>query len=294
MTGPQMPWICLVSVPRSGTNHICRLLERLGWLRVYLEIFDPGGPSWLDAEALAALARATGLDLARAKDPRLGAWVHARPAETLAALEHAAAPGQRACLVKLFHDHLAPERVAETFLRRAETRFLFVRRRPIDSYISLVKARHVGRWLGVPTTDLRLPIEADAFCRWHDSASRWFARMEALAAAAGRPASTVIYERDIHPSDLTTLRGLANRLGQLGLPGHLPARLIAEHGAKRLIAAGAGLVGRESPWPPALGIDRQDTAASCAEKVSNWARFEADLARLPGGLDRLERYCADG
>ncbi len=292
MTSAPVPFLCMLSTARSGTNHLCRLLQCLSGISVNLEIFHGNGPTHCGPALLDGFQEAAGQVFAPMGDPALKHWIHDNLPEALQVLRASAEPGSRAVSVKIFQDHLPRDVIEEQFGRANDTRFLIVRRRPIDTYISYQKALHTQAWILKETTDIRPALDVQDFLDWHSNRSDWFAFVDAMVARHGRPSVGVNYEDDILTTDAATLRQLRTKLRSLGLKTQVRSELRLKQPIKRVIARVATGVGVTSPWDANLGYVRQDRNSSAPDKVSNWPAFHASLADL-GALDHLERFASE-
>ena len=170
-------------------------------------------------------------------------------------------------------------------------RFLIVKRRPIDVYISFAKAVSTQGWILKDTTDFRPELDIDDFLEWHHDRSHFYAEMEAMVARRNCAVAHISYERDILPSDMATLKHLVAILRGLNLDARIRADVYWKPPIKRVLAVLAKAVKKEPHWRPELGYVRQDRNLTVDQKVSNWADFRADLDAR-GGADKLEAYGA--
>ena len=95
-------------------------------------------------------------------DPTLVTFVRSNPGALLKALRDTD-DGQSINSFKLFPGHLPFDKIQTQIVSREHIHFVFVLRRPIDSFISNVKASMIGRYVGVDTTNLRVKLDPAAF-----------------------------------------------------------------------------------------------------------------------------------
>ncbi|MGF1457357.1 MAG: hypothetical protein ACFB6R_18520 [Alphaproteobacteria bacterium] len=288
-TMPLEKTLCMVAQPRSGTNHVCRLLETLLGIHVYLEPFNPVEPHFHYRFSLKRFEQAAQRSFDRPGDPALTGWIHDNPEKALDVLRHAADPGCRVMSLKLFADHVSPDQFETYFVRRPDTHFMTVKRRPIDAYISFQKAMSLKTWLFNNTTDMRLPIDADHFARWHISQSAWYRMTDEMIRAYDRPHTSLQYETDIAGPPAVTVRHLIGKLKEIGIDTRMRHSVRIKRPVKQALHHAAKAVGLTSPWSPALGLPRQDLNGSTADKVSNWDAFCEDLSKRHDTA-MLDRY----
>lgn len=282
-------WIVIISTPRSGTTQACYLLEAHRGTKNFYEPFNRGHPSYLQARMLRALRKRTGLALTSHTDTELGDWVKAHPKEMLETLA-GSVPGLRYGCFKLFVNELSDAEFKETLIDRDDTSFLFIKRSPIDSYISLRKAVQAGVWLKSDTTSKRIEITGDGFLEWHQKQSLWLGKMREIVVESGRPFAEMNYEDDFLGGEQKTLSRLYAALAEMGIS----LELSASTKVRMLLRDVQDKVRKTLGMPPkaggAVGLTKQDLAPNRSAKVSNWDEFTADLAKVPNGLEMLEDY----
>ncbi len=269
--------ICIVAQPRSGTNHLCRLMESLWGIRVYLEVFNHVRPYVHYQFPLEAFERKASQTFADWSDPSLPIWLRQNPETALEILRQHVPPADWAMSFKIFSDHLSLEQFENAIVRRDDVCFLMLKRRPIDAYISFQKAVEVSKWLSKDTTDVRPTIDADHFVAWNRRHANWFQATTDLIQRHGRPLATLQYETDIKDTEEETLKTLIGHLGSIGVRTRLRHDVRMKRPVKRLLQSVVSRVGMQTPWDPALGLKRQDRNDSTGDKVTNWNAFLKDL-----------------
>ncbi len=256
-----MDAICLIAAPRTGTNHLCEVLRNFSDLASYLELFELNGAHGTDPRTWPLLRRFTGVAFENDRDPALIAFTHERPGAWLDAMEAASQQlGKRFMTFKLFRHNLPLELIEREIMPRPGLRVIFVVRRQVDSYVSWIKALHLGTWKEADTTGLRPTLDPDAFELWLDEQESWYRHWQDYLKRRFLPCPVLRYETDIDQPPERILRRFAAVAAQVGIALRLPAA--AEH---------AGMV-------------RQDRSASLAEKVANWAEFNREI--FARGLER--------
>lgn len=287
----RLPVVFVLCCGRSGSSQLMQLFRSLRGMEVFPELFHRGGPD----SGLPVLFRAAGLPLGGKKNARLGEWVHADPSRVLDLLVGAAPPGTVALATKLFPGFLEPDFIDHHLMTVPTAGFLLLKRRPIDTYISLQKALAIGRWSQADTTSVRPALRVDDYLSWHKDLSAWYRGMSAMLDRHGRPRLILHYETDIHADEDVTLRRLLELLDVLGISTQVrprdevvPAgvsgsgwnlRLWRFLNRRRLAGAASGR----------RGYPKQDRAESPEQRVSNWDEFVKDLLR-DHHPDVLETY----
>ena len=165
------------------------------------------------------------------------------------------APDKRLLYFKVFRMQLSVRQVREAFIKRPDTIVIFLRRRPIDTFISLRKALHVQNWYGGDTTNLKIKIDADDFIGWWGRTSAWFRGVEAACWALDKPFHRLRYEDDVAVPTEQTL----DRFREI----------LASHGVSNLTVA------REQALKE---VKRQDRNQDLGDRVANWPEFQQRLS----------------
>lgn len=248
--------ICVVAVARSGTNHLASVLSRIAELDVRHEIFHRTRCQMLHQHELAELSRRSGRSFPLAcESAEAVSAVRRRPELVMDCLTDLMAPEKRLVCFKVFRLQLSVRQVRNALIRRPDTIVVFLRRRPIDTFVSLRKALHIQNWYGADTTKLRINIDADDFIGWWGRTSAWFRKVEAACWAMNKPFHRMSYEDDVDvPADRTFDRFRA---------------ILAAHGVTELTVAEEGELG---------AARRQDHNKELGDRVANWSEFQQRLS----------------
>jgi LPS sulfotransferase NodH len=253
--------ICLITAPRTGTNHLSEMLRNFEEVAPYREVFESDGVHGTDGRTWPLLRQLTGVDFINHKDKRLIGFAHEQPAALLDALEAAArSQGKRVMSFKLFRNNLPPEVVEQQIMTRPGLRALLIVRKQIDSYISWRKATTLGTWQGADTTGMPLTLDADRFQGWLIQQEQWYAHWKNWLERRFMPIPVLRYETDIDQPVERALKRFAMAAAQVGITLRPP------------VAA------------TCVGLERQDKAKSLVDKVSNWAEFSREI--FARGLER--------
>lgn len=254
------------------------------------EWFEPNGIPWATDASMNVFRKAHGVDYVDCKDPRLNKWVRENIAETLNVLQLEAPEGTQACVLKVFEDHLSEQEFDRHFLHHQDMRFIILKRRPIDSYISFLKAVENQTWLERDTTSMKVCLQSDDYVAWHKKRSHWFSSVEGKLKAAGRKYEFLDYDADILPGEEYTVQRLTEVFERLGISSRVASQKKFKKFVKSALFDAMGAVGVESPWHPRLGIWRQDKSPASRNKVENWDAFVRELDKATGGSNILDSY----
>lgn len=215
-----MPRLIVVSLQRSGTNWFQDVCGQVPGVLAMREAFNPVSVFGLHERKNLMLEAMR----ARFEDPRLEeasetirAWVADDPLGAARTFEGVASEaGFGFVSYVLFSDHL-PEEKARRLLTDTETQVVFLTRASLPRHVSWLKARMIGKWKRVDTTDLRPHVELDRFRTAAEADRAWFARVAEMRAALGMTSPLhLTFEEDV----ASGAEGVLSRLheGILGFP----------------------------------------------------------------------------
>ena len=277
--------ICMVTVARSGTNRLGSILERIPEIDVRNELFNQSRCWSLQQHEFADLSRRSGMVFPYSCEaPEAIRVVRQRPDLVMDCLVDLMAPEKRLLYFKVFRLHLSVRQVRKSFIERPDTIVVFLRRRPIDTFISLRKALHLQNWRHVDTTNFKISIDVDDFIGWWGRTSAWFRELEGVCWAMNKPFHRLSYEEDVDVPVERTLDRIREILASQGVTG-----LTVSHNGT------------------AEEFKRQDRSKSLADRVANWSEFEQRLSERgflekafapfpnhePTGWDRLRHRFMD-
>ena len=252
-----MKTLCIISMPRCGTNHLCAMLGNFDRIRSAGELFHPSNafgvrPSDLDH------MRQQGLDFADRSDPRLIAFAKGHPRALIDHIEQSPDCSDKDCFTfKVFDYQLPWELVTGEILSMPDLSVAFVSRRILDTFISSQKGAKAGAWHSNSTTDIQVALDVEEYAEWRQRTRLWLDTMFEEVTGRRIPYFRVSYEDDIDRPVAAFMDVLSQRLGKVGLP--------TKYEMKK------------------DGYQKQDQAASYREKVSNWDAFSE--AACDRGLD---------
>lgn len=159
----------------------------------------------------------------------------------------------QAVVFKLFPEHLARETIASQLFDRDDIRYILLRRRPIESFISRLKAGEVRAHGVVDTTTFKPVLEATSVANWCRRVKGWYDWLSEEIAARNLPCFLLSYERHLRDkSDAEALSQILESLEGMGLP---PVKRPQEIRARV----------------------RQDKEVEYRNRVANWPQFESDM-----------------
>jgi len=243
--------LCVVGIPRTGTNYLCSVLNRFSGIEGRFEIFHPNRSYSMHPVELLELSRLLGKRfVASPEDPEAVRTIRSHPELALECILRLMPPSKRLLTFKVFSHHLTAAQVTEAIVARPDAMIVFVRRRPVEAYISHQKALALGKWSQIDTTDLEIRISAENFLQWWQQAADWYLSLEAACWAYGKRFNRLSYERDI---DIA--------------PAHLVQRLkalLASNGIHDLAVPDGDL---------STEVSRQDRTEDVERRVVNWVEF---------------------
>ncbi|NJM92450.1 MAG: TIM barrel protein [Rhodospirillaceae bacterium] len=255
--------VCILGTGRMGSNHLCRVLSCIPEIESRTEPFHPRYCYGLHRHELIELSRRAGASFELSNDNPAAVKIARRhPSHVLDCLSFLTAPEKRIASFKILADQLTLSQIERKIVGRPDVIVVFLRRRPIDAFISLMKATHLQEWRDVDTTGLRIEIDAAAFLSWWRTCANWFVRLEAECWYRNKPFHHLSYEDDIAIAPAETARRFCALLEPYGLGDFtLPDEA------------------------QITGFERQDRNAGPADRVSNWPEFQRRLEEI-GGSDK--------
>lgn len=248
-----MRFLCVFAVPRTGSSHLNKLLKSCPEFIAKSELFHRTRVGQFGGNELALLAAKSGGIAIDAES--LLPWRTQNPIPALEALHQARR--KKIIAFKLFPGHLPREVLETQFLPRDDMGFAILRRRPIESFISVIKAKSGNTFTLADTTALKPRIEAEGFVQWARRTRDWYDWAKQSLEANGRPFADISFER--HVDGLSAEESLAQILEQI---------------------RGAGFPEIKMPQAIITG-ERQDRERDYKARVANWDEFETELRANP-------------
>lgn len=243
-----MKKICVLAVARSGTSFLVDVWKYFEHHASLGEIFHKNAAHKCKP-FLPELGRTFGVKAESVRDQDLVAAMRQAPWTAISALERGMRDqGYESFSFKVFPQHLKRPDLHKMFKDHDFT-VVFVRRRPIDSFISSIKATELRTWGKQNTTGLTVTLDYEKFSKWHRNHTEWYVGMREFLNGEGIAYGELLYETDIHTPPEQVLKTSQDVLKTLGT--ELPLQVDHTIEART----------------------KQDQASSYGEKVSNWDEF---------------------
>ncbi|HWA90900.1 MAG TPA: sulfotransferase [Rhizomicrobium sp.] len=239
-----MKFICVLAMPRTGSSHVNKLLKSIPQVNAKSELFHRAAQArFTRREADALERRGAPVD----DNEAMIAWRRANPAATIEGIQE----GSREPVLafKVFPNHLPRPVMRDAFFTRDDMAFLLLRRRPIECYISGLKARSAGSFTLIDTTAMKPALDIDDFLEWSERVRRWYGWFQHTLEEEGKPFGTISFERH-----------LDGKTGRQSLELILP--MLKDAGFDMLTMPNEVIEG-----------ERQDQEARYQDRVANWDAF---------------------
>jgi Sulfotransferase family len=273
--------LCIIGIARTGTNHLASVLADIPEIDSRRELFNPLRSWTMHPHELAELSRRSGKTFPHSpEDARAVQVIRQHPDLALDCLADLLPPDKRILCLKVFRNQLSIRQVKRTIIRRPDTIVVFVRRRPIDTYVSYRKAAYLKQWAKVDTTKLKVTLDPAGFVKWWRQTAAWYLGVEAACWSIDKPFHRLSYEEDIDCPPIEAARRFC--------------AVLERHGIRNLTMPQAD---------KEIGLTRQDLNREVGDRVANWPEFRDRLAAMgflekaiepfpqfePGRWDRLRR-----
>ena len=248
-----MRGICILTFPRTGSNHIMKLLSCFDSINDRGELFKSDHPGAFGREEkMLIAAQSSGVTI---DDEGIIGWKTQFPGQMIDII--LSLNPNRTLLFKLNQYHLNRNLIERDITSRNDLGFMILNRKPIESYISDYKAHLAQNWLHKETTDLKPMIYATHFIEWAQSTRSWYEWME--RSTKDRPRFFINYDRDISGRPVGDIISTLNSS-------------IEGIGCQPLFS----------------GLSLQDREPSYWNRVANWNEFQAEMNAMSEGKELLE------
>jgi len=263
--------IVIISAPRTGTSHLSELLKNVASLRVYTEIFHPDAAWGLfnNPEELQRLSEYAGTQFESISDKRLTSWLRSQP-DSFVNFGTSNLPSQQGAIVfKVFPGHLSVSEFQMKILTREDVVVFFVQRRPVDAFISDMKAIKVATNRDFDTTKVGVSLSLKHFYEWWDTRQTWYESNYKFLEERGIAYCDLTYENDIAGEENIIIGDLVVKINQFGF---------------QIVAP---------PFVVNRGLHKQDLEGDYFRKVENWEEFLIDVDRDGNRLKLYQYFCPD-
>ena len=162
----------LIGAPRTGTNYLLNLLWHHQDVYVSSEVFHPEKAFGMEGRPLAEFGKLSGLEFEGIDDPRLLPTMEISLEKLVRSFRSLESEGKNCFVFKVFPGHLNPYFLKKLMLLVDKT--IFVKRRVLDSYISVVKSELTREFYSRDTTSILPSLNTAHFLRWHGWTSNWY------------------------------------------------------------------------------------------------------------------------
>jgi len=248
-----MRFLCIFGIPRTGSSHLNKLLRSCREIDAKGELYHRHAKMRFSEAEMAALEARAGGPFETPRD--FADWRRAHPAATLEALY--SAKSRPIVAFKVFPFHVKKPLIESEFLPRDDMGFAVLTRRPIESFISGLKARSADKFTTVDTTAIKPELTTERFSEWAARMKPWYEWIDKTFAKHSIPCARLSFEEH--------LDGLS---GEESLARILP------------LLKPLGLDGIEVPAQIKEG-NRQDKETRYQDRVANWDDFASAAKRDP-------------
>lgn len=255
-----MRFLCVFAVPRTGSSHLNKLFRSCPEFQGKSELFhraQAGRHRKFEWAQLKAKSNGAVVD-----DDSFRDWRRTHPAATLEALHDAWKT--KIIAFKIFPNHIPRDLIESQLLPRDDIGFAILRRRPIESFISAVKAKAGSIFTKTDTTAIKPELKAKDFVLWAGRMRNWYDWTQRVLEARERPFAQISFEK--HFDGLSGEGSLARVLEQL---------------------RPLGIESVSMPEKIIVG-ERQDKERNYKDRVANWDAFEAELRGVPAHAELLD------
>lgn len=256
-----MRFLCIFAIPRTGSSHLDKLLRSCPEFNAKSELFHRNHVGVFRQKEMALLKERSGGAVTDTESFKL--WRRDHPRQTLEALYEGG--GERIVVFKVFPNHLTKKILEAEFFPRSDMAFAVLRRRPIEAFISTLKANSVSTYTLIETTNLKPSLKIKEFQQWARRTKAWYKFTRKALEARGTPYAQISYGKHLNGlSGRESLERILPMLEPLGISGIPMPREVIEG-------------------------ERQDKEARYQDRVDNWDEFVAEAESDPN-IARLLKW----
>jgi hypothetical protein len=252
-------FLCIFAIPRTGSSHLDKVFRSCRELNSKSEMFHGHAGMRVTPQERTRI-EALGCDVIDEKR-KFALWRRQHAVELLDALYRA---HNRPIVFKVFPSHLKTSMLEEEFLSRSDMAFAVLRRRPIECFISGIKAREASKFTKVDTTAIKPELEIGDFLHWARKMRHWYRWAYGALKARDQPFARLSFEEHLDGlSGEEALARIVPLLTPLGFPQvRIPRRVFEGQ--------------------------RQDKEPRFRERPANWDAFEEAARAHPEAAEYLE------
>lgn len=249
-----MKKICIVAIPRTGTNYLCSLLSQHKDIDSKREIFHNKNHFSIKENEISDFLKMTNTRIAYNKTGEIIDFLSKHPRDlTTYLLKNSKS---NILSYKIFPSHLNRSILIKEIINDKNTTFLICKRKPIDSYISREKARLTKMHTKINTTDLLISICFEDYKTWYVQMKEWYEFIEKTIQDNNQKMEIIYYEDFTKKTDLSNLANILEHIRKLNIP-------IEDIDSIKLSNL----------------QQKQDNNTDYTKKVSNWSEFFNDVSK---------------
>ena len=255
--------IIFIAIGRTGSNYLFSLLDNdLPFINAY-ELYHNKCVYAL-TEHLSEYMNYTKKDFKEICDLKLVNDVHQDPEKLINFFKNKIENNTKKefFTFKVFPEHLEFEKVID-ILKRDDVNVVFLKRTPIDSYISELKAIESGKWKNKDHTSIKPRINFYKYVQWYERKDKWYADINNFLIKYNKKAVTLHYEKFTESDDATNLQYILSK-----------------------ILDNTGYENKINNFEVKLSMKKQDKNTKVEERVENWDEFYA-LSKEKGWEEKL-------
>ena len=255
-----MHFLCIFAMPRTGSSHLNKLLKSCPGISAKSELFHGRAKTRFSEPEMQQIESRAG-DAVQ-DNATFAKWRRKHPADTLESLYEAGRP--KVVAFKVFPGHLKKETIETQLMGRSDIGFAILKRRPIECFISGLKAKSMSTFGRVDTTAIKPVLSAAEFLEWAARMKQWYGWTRKALKQRGMPYAEISFEKHLDGlSGEESLSVILPLLEPLGLRGVEVAPRIFEG-------------------------KRQDKEIRYQDRAANWEEFLAEVKADPEGAAYLE------
>lgn len=248
-----------ISLPRTGTNYLCKLLQNHHRIESHYEIFHKHN-FYAKVENRTKIVNFINKQYSKKfsnyQDPNLIRWIHENPHSLLETLKKNSL--KKYFSFKIFPGQLNQNLVTKTIINDNSIKKILVKRNLLDVYVSRGIAMNLKKWGHVDTSKMKLEIDFDDFFKWYNWANRWYQLFEDGLTCTGQNFSVITY-RGLHSqkSDKDRFIYLINFLRTVGI--NLELQEVVDN------------------MQTSMPYKKQDLRSNISDKIFNYQEFEKKI-----------------
>lgn len=185
--------LAIISMPRSGSNYVCQLLNSHPDVYSHFEIFHREKVYFRDPEQTASdLNKVLSTGFRNYDDPTFVQFAHDQSERLIEALRILG--NGRLLSFKVFPRHLSRKRFRELVISDRRIAKILLKRDYLSSYVSRKKAMKMKKWTTMDTSAIRVSLDPHEFQDYVRDNNYWFDTSEHLLKASGQKYALLDYD----------------------------------------------------------------------------------------------------